>query len=75
MFQKFNMLECKHRRRQMPKHEEKKLNDETTYRQLVGSLICLTLTRPDISYAVGVMSRYVRRTKKPQFDATRRIFR
>ena len=56
-------------------HEEKKLNDETTYRQLVGSLIYLTLTRPDISSAVGVMSRYMQSPKKPHLDATRRILR
>ncbi|KAE8665560.1 PLAC8 family protein [Hibiscus syriacus] len=38
-------------------HEGKDLEDATMYRQLVGSLIYLTLTRPDISYTVGVMSR------------------
>jgi len=56
-------------------HEEKKLNDETTYRQLVGSLIYLTITRPNISYAIGVLSRYIQSPKKPHLDATRRIFR
>ena len=50
-------------------HEGKKLNDEMTYRQLVGSLIYLTLTRPNISYAVEVMSRYMQNPKKPHLDA------
>ena len=63
MLQKFNMLECKQVLTPMETnvkicaHEGKILNDETTYRQLVGSLIYLNLTWPDISYAVGVMSR------------------
>ncbi|XP_068663100.1 secreted RxLR effector protein 161-like [Aristolochia californica] len=45
------------------------------YRQLVGSLIYLTLTRPDISYAVGVMSRYMQDPKKSHLEAVRRILR
>jgi hypothetical protein len=35
------------------------LVDSTLYRQLVGSLIYLTHTRPYISYAVGAVSRYM----------------
>ncbi|KAE8680156.1 senescence-associated protein DIN1-like [Hibiscus syriacus] len=56
-------------------HEGKDLEDATMYRQLVGSLIYLTLTRPDISYAVGVMSRYMQNPKKPHLEAVRRILR
>ncbi|KAE8686769.1 Detected protein of unknown function [Hibiscus syriacus] len=56
-------------------HEAKDLEDATMYRQLVGSLIYLTLTRPDISYAVGVMSRYMQNPKKPHLEAVRRILR
>ncbi|KAE8676474.1 hypothetical protein F3Y22_tig00111588pilonHSYRG00004 [Hibiscus syriacus] len=39
------------------------------------SLIYLTLTRPDISYAVGVMSRYMQNPKKPYLEEVRRILR
>ena len=53
----------------------KDLEDVTMYRQLVGSLIYLTLTRPDISYVVGVVSRYMSNPKKPHLDAVRRILR
>jgi len=33
--------------------------DSTTYRQLIGSLIYLTNTRPDLSYAVSILSRFM----------------
>ena len=37
-------------------HDGESLSDATLYRQLVRSLIYLTVTRPDISYAVHVVS-------------------
>ena len=38
-------------------------------------MIYLTLTRHDISYAVGVMSRYMQNPKTPHLEAVRRILR
>lgn len=40
----------------LSKEEGDLLPDPTAYRQLVGSLIYLTITRPDISFAVNLMS-------------------
>ena len=37
-------------------HDGESPSDATLYRQLVGSLIYLTITRPNISYAVHVVS-------------------
>ena len=45
-------------------HKGKDLQDETMYRQFVKSLIYLTLTRSDISYAIGVISWYMQNLKK-----------
>ncbi|CAA0812916.1 Uncharacterized mitochondrial protein AtMg00810 [Striga hermonthica] len=53
----------------------KDLEDATMYMQLVGSLIYLTLTRPDISYAVGIASRFMEKPKKPHLELVRRILR
>ncbi|KAE8676041.1 hypothetical protein F3Y22_tig00111634pilonHSYRG00007 [Hibiscus syriacus] len=81
LLKRFGMLECKSTSTPMEPnikmcaHEGKDLEDATMYRQLVGSLIYLTLTRPDISNAVGVMSRYMQNPKKPHLEAVRRILR
>ena len=49
--------------------------DPTYYRQLVGSLIYLTTTRPDISYAVNLMSQYMTKPHHLHLAAVRRIIR
>jgi hypothetical protein len=39
--------------------------DTTKYRQLIGSLIYLmTCSRPDISYSVGILSRYMHQPRE-----------
>eukprot|EP00253_Pinus_taeda_P012784 PITA_12784 len=45
--------------------EGKEFEDVTKYRQLVGSLNYLTTTRPEISFAVGILSRFM---QKPYLD-------
>jgi hypothetical protein len=37
------------------------LVENTLYRQLVGNLLYLTHSRPDLSYAVGVVSRFIQK--------------
>jgi len=41
----------------------------------VGSLIYLILTKLDITYAVSVVSRYMKNPKKPHLEVVRRILR
>ncbi|KAD5961360.1 hypothetical protein E3N88_12833 [Mikania micrantha] len=55
--------------------EGKEAEDVTEYRQMIGSLIYLTLTRPDISFAVGVLSIFMQAPRKPHVFAARRILR
>ncbi|GMP56109.1 hypothetical protein CsSME_00020702 [Camellia sinensis var. sinensis] len=43
------------------------------YRRLVGKLIYLTVTHPDITYAVGVVSQFMHAPRQPHFVAVCRI--
>jgi len=51
------------------------LNDPTKYRRLVGRLIYLTVTRPDIVYSVRTLSQFMQEPRKPHWDAAVRILK
>lgn len=55
--------------------EGKGLENGTTYRQLVEILIYLTLTIANISFVVGVVSRYMQIPRKPHLEVVRQILR
>jgi hypothetical protein len=67
----------------IPLEQNKKLNayegdlveDTTMYRHIVRSLIYMTITRPDLSYVVGVVSQFMQTPRKPHLDAVRHILR
>lgn len=40
-------------------HNREHLHDKSTYQRLVGKLIYLTIIRPDISYAVSLVSQFM----------------
>ncbi|CAN0917319.1 Retrovirus-related Pol polyprotein from transposon RE1 [Linum grandiflorum] len=51
------------------------LEDQTFYRSVVGSLIYLTHTRPDIAYAVQVVSQFMGMARTTHLDAVHRLLR
>ena len=51
------------------------LLDPTMYRKIVGSLMYLTVTRPDIAYAVQLMSQFVSDPRQLHLSAVHRIIR
>ncbi|XP_048137760.1 uncharacterized mitochondrial protein AtMg00810-like [Rhodamnia argentea] len=81
LLEKFRMLDCKPISTPLDGNakacadEGRELEDSTMYSQLVGSLIYLTITRPDIAFAVGVASRFMGKPRKPHLDAAKRILR
>jgi hypothetical protein len=54
---------------------ETPLVDITLYRELVGSLLYLTHSRLDLSYAVGAVSRFMQEPHELHWKAAKRILR
>ena len=55
--------------------EGAKMADQDRYRRMVGKLIYLSHTRPDIAYAVGVVSKFMHRPQVEHMAAVLRILR
>ena len=55
--------------------EGAEMTDQDQYRRLVGKLIYLSHTRPDIAYAVSVMSRFMHRTQIQHMEAIMKLLR
>ena len=54
-------------------HDGESLSDATLYKQLVVSLIYLTITRPDISYVIHVVSQFMVAPRSPHYAVVLRI--
>jgi hypothetical protein len=51
------------------------LQNPEQYRRLVGRLIYLTITRPDITFAVSVVSQFMSAPRQPHWETALRIVR
>ncbi|XP_015072816.1 uncharacterized protein LOC107017049 [Solanum pennellii] len=56
-------------------HEDVALSDPAGYQKLVGKLLYLTMTRPDISYAVQNLSQFMHKPKKSHMEGALRVIR
>ncbi|CAB4001063.1 Hypothetical predicted protein [Paramuricea clavata] len=53
-----------------------KLVDPTQYQSIIGSLLYLAVaTRPDIAYAVGVLSKFCAKPSEAHLTAAKRVLR
>ncbi|KAJ9705776.1 hypothetical protein PVL29_003735 [Vitis rotundifolia] len=81
LVKKFGLESTKHFRTPMPtnlklsKDESGKWVEETLYRSMIGSLLYLTASRPDITFSVGVCARYQACPKESHLIALKCIIR
>ncbi|GKA99022.1 retrovirus-related pol polyprotein from transposon TNT 1-94, partial [Tanacetum coccineum] len=81
MLRKFNMDQCNAVHNpivpgiKLTKDDEGTEVDGTIYRQMVGSLMYLTTTRPDLMFAVSLISRYMKRPTESHLASARRVLR
>eukprot|EP00253_Pinus_taeda_P015479 PITA_15479 len=78
---RFNMQECKAAITttvmglKLSKEDRSKDFDPSLYKSIVGSLMYLTATRPDIMFVVSLISRFMEKPKEAHWQATKRILR
>ncbi|CAH9074982.1 unnamed protein product [Cuscuta epithymum] len=81
VLQQFGMEDCNSSKCPMEARQQLGIDvggvhvDPTEYRSLIGNLRYLTHTRPDISYAVGIISRYMEKPTTVHQVAAKRILR
>jgi hypothetical protein len=81
IIKRFRMEECNPAETPIPlgtklsKKDEGPTVDPTLYKSLVGSLLYLTTTRPDIMYAASLVSRFMESPKDSHWKMVKRILR
>jgi len=81
ILKRFNMLDCNptltpvETGTRLVKEGDEDLVNSTQYRQLVGSLRYLCTTKPDLAYAVGLISRFMEKPRASHQVVGKRILR
>ncbi|GJV64548.1 retrovirus-related pol polyprotein from transposon TNT 1-94 [Tanacetum coccineum] len=80
MLSRFKMVECNAVVNPMVpgcrlRHDDGEPVDETLFKQLVGSLMYITSTRPDIQFVVSFISRFMSKPTETHLAAAKRVMR
>ncbi|CAM8936274.1 unnamed protein product [Rhodiola kirilowii] len=81
LLEEHNMTDCKPSKTPLElKHKlgqstEPVLSDPLPYRRLVGKLIYLTITRPDLAYPVNILSQFMQSPSEEHMRAVHRLLR
>ncbi|XP_038889636.1 secreted RxLR effector protein 161-like [Benincasa hispida] len=59
----------------LSKHDDSEAFDPTIYRSLVGSLMYLTTTRPDLMFSVSLLSIFMASPKRSHWEVGKRVLR
>ncbi|KAM1012444.1 hypothetical protein ACFX15_041792 [Malus domestica] len=81
LLDKFGLKECKSvsiplvATEKLSKEDGSGAADEEKYRKLVGSLLYLTATRPDVMYAASLLARYMHCPTNKHYGTAKRVLR
>ncbi|CAM8914093.1 unnamed protein product [Rhodiola kirilowii] len=81
LIKKFDLEKASHKKTpaatyvKITKDEAGTCVDQTLYRSMIGSLLYLTASRPDIAYAIGVCARYQANPKEIHLLIVKRIIK
>ncbi|CAL8997273.1 unnamed protein product [Prunus brigantina] len=81
LLDKFGFKDCKAvatplaMNEKLSKEDGSEQADERVYRQIVGSLLYLTATRPDIMFAASLLARYMHGPTKKHMGTAKRVLR
>ena len=81
MLKKFQFEDCKLVSTPMTvgcklsKEDDSRDADQRTYRSMIGSLLYVTASKPDVKQAVGMVARFQSEPKESHVLAVKRIFR
>lgn len=59
----------------LAKSDQPFMSDPERYRRLIGQLIYLTITRPELSYSVHILAQFMHAPRLDQWDAALRVVR
>ena len=78
---KFGMVECKSVATPLDRNLKLDVDSGTTecesaqYQQLIGTLIYLMITQPDLRYLVGLLSQFMQKPRDIHLDCAKRVLR
>ncbi|CAL2258380.1 unnamed protein product [Prunus armeniaca] len=81
LVEKFGLKDCKivatplAMNEKLSKNDGSEAADEGEYRQIVGSLLYLTATRPDIMFAASLLARFMHNPTKKHMGTAKRVLR
>ena len=57
----------------LSKFKGEKLKDPSHYKRLVGKLLYLSITRPNITFAIHKLSQFMSKPRRPHLDAAHKV--